>query len=197
MLVLVVHVVQQDRAERTPRHDIALLVLVVGLLVIMVSVTLVRQGRLDASAVADIAIADPIDGWIGGAGGLDGDLELAQGIAGDGVSVRISETGDALVFKAVGSDSQTNQRSLAQVLATFEAARQELRDQVEARLDYLPSLERLADRRGRHELVDVAEWWDKIEGSWRSTPLSVRLESLDVVLSEAFWEVAASDEAGV
>ncbi|MCP3939574.1 MAG: hypothetical protein GY708_29875 [Actinomycetia bacterium] len=172
------------------RRDLIVLGVLGAGLVALVIVTLARQQLLDAPAVANIAVTDPIDGWLDGGGGLEADLLLARGAVDSSVLVQVGADSRSLRFEAESSRDRSSQIELASALTAYELARVKLRSELDDRLSFVPSLLEVAKH--RHEVgADDAERWTALLGTqWSTVPLPARLQSLDETLAQAFWVVA-------
>ena len=193
-LVLVGYVSGQSRSERLSNLDVVTMVVLALVMSGAVGATLIRQSSIDSTASARLVITDPVDGWLDGPGGLEADLELAAAAVPEAVVVRIGRDGRSLEFKASGGSSATNQTLLAQSLAAYEVKRSNLRAELERRLEFLPALVEVAAVRS-DQGTETAQWMVRLAGSWNTSPVESRLESIDRVLSEAFWQVAAPETA--
>lgn len=159
-----------------------------------VAATLLRQASIDSTASARLLVTDPVDGWLDGTGGLEADLDLATAVAPETVVVEIGDDGMSLEFRVSSGSSETNQTLLAQSLAAYEARRSNLRTELQRRLEFLPALVEVAAVRS-DQGTETAEWMVRLAGSWNTSPVETRLDSIDRVLSEAFWQVAAPETA--
>lgn len=170
-----------------------------------------RPSTDEPAAVAIVRVSDPVDSWIGTGGGADGDLVLARSVVVEAVDVELVPEGLRFEASAVGADRP--QRVLAASLASYEAARNELRAGLEERLVVVPGLESFVaarqagsegstdrsgsstaaaesnvvdDRPPEVQLPEVA-----LAPLWQGTPVAQRLERLDEALDEAFWSAVA------
>ena len=196
--------------------DWRVLVILVAAAVAIVLTGVGRPAAADSSASAIVRVSDPVDGWLDQVGasspltavpaGVDGDLVLATAVAG---AVAVEAFDGGLRFIANGSDARDAQLNLATALAAYEAARVDLRLGLKERLEMVPQLvrfvdERTADVRTTHsglagmsesdvvveELANLPA--ETLRPLWVSTPVTQRLEQLDVVLAAAFWNSVES-----
>lgn len=94
---------------------------------------------------AIVPVIDPVDGWLGGTAGIEGDIALAHSVT--TTHTTVSNDGSALRFEATGRDRSAAEIHLTEVLRAYEAARDELRRGLDVRLELLPSLAGYAEQR--------------------------------------------------
>jgi len=121
-----------------------------------------RAAGTPAAATANIAVLDPIDGWLGNCAdtatatcrppvanestaSIDGDLALARSAV--EADVVVSTVDGSLRFEASGAQGDIAEQRLTDALASYQSARVDLRQELEDRLALLPELAAFAATR--------------------------------------------------
>ena len=169
------------------------LVVLLSLLVFVAVTGFGRPPATEPPAVAIVRVSDPVDAWLGSGGAATGDLLLAQSVAEPAVTVEL--TAEGLRFVATPSEDVAAQRVLAMSLASYEAARHQLRAGLDARLEIVPGLANFYELRRTAEnaaAVPLDTVPITLAPIWQSSPIDERLERLDEALDELFWQTVAA-----
>ncbi len=99
-----------------------------------------------------VTVTDPLDAWLGGGPGTDGDLQLARETSLPGVTVVAGGPGE-LVYRVSATDADSGRAALAGSLSAYETARLELWSNLNRRLDFIPGLVEYVELRIAEELA--------------------------------------------
>lgn len=190
------HVMRIARAWDRFLDDWRTLVFLLSLLALVAMTGFGRPAVTEPPAVAIVPVTDPVDAWLGNGGAARGDLLLAQSVAEPAVTVELTVEG--LRFSARPDGEATAQRVLAMSLASYEAARIDLRQGLDARLDVVPELAAFYELRRGDESPQTASPVPldtvpiTLAPIWQSTPIDERLDRLDEVIDDLFWQTVAA-----
>ena len=115
----------------------------------------------DGSVAMVVVVEDPIDGWLGGQPDLEGDLVLAQTIAGE--KAVVTRVDDALQFEVPRDGILSRADELRSIVVAFHGARSDLRAGLDIRLDMVPELAAYANRRSNAIRGEVDLIEDRLE----------------------------------
>ena len=113
---------------------------VAALLLVPVVDTAAGETRLPTVVIEQtVTVSDPLDAWLGGASGTEGDLELARETSLPGVTVLPGSRGQ-LLYRVSLADDEAARAALAGSLSAYETARLELWSDLNRRLEFIPGL---------------------------------------------------------
>ncbi len=135
------------RDSARPGFREALVIMVTTLLLVPVVGTAAGETGPPRAVLEQVVnVSDPLDAWLGGGQGTEGDLELARQTALPGVVVESGSPGQ-LVYRVPAAGGETAREALADSLSAYETARLELWGDLNRRLRFIPGLIEYLDLR--------------------------------------------------